>query len=84
MDETGAETLIGKGDMLYVPPGTSVLRRAQGSFVSEEEIEAIVSFLHENNGDPQYAQEVQDEIDRAAEEAEAERTAEKVPTKNST
>lgn len=73
MDETGAETLIGKGDMLYVPPGTSVLRRAQGSFVSEEEIEAIVSFLHENNGDPQYAQEVQDEIDRAAEEAEAEK-----------
>lgn len=73
MDETGAETLIGKGDMLYVPPGTSVLRRAQGSFVSEEEIEAIVSFLHENNGDPQYAQEVQEEIDRAAEEAEMEK-----------
>lgn len=73
MDETGAETLIGKGDMLFVPPGTSVLRRAQGSFVSEDEIEAIVNFLHENNGDPQYAQEVQDEIDRAAEEAEMEK-----------
>lgn len=73
MDETGAETLIGKGDMLFIPPGTSVLRRAQGSFVSEEEIEAIVDFLHENNGDPQYAQEVQDEIDRAAEEAEMEK-----------
>lgn len=73
MDETGAETLIGKGDMLFIPPGTSVLRRAQGSFVSEEEIEAIVNFLYENNGDPQYAQDVQDEIDRAAEEAEMEK-----------
>lgn len=73
MDETGAETLIGKGDMLFIPPGTSSLCRAQGSFISEEEIESIVDFLHENNGEPQYAQEVQDEIDRAAEEAELEK-----------
>ena len=55
MDETGAETLIGKGDMLFIPPGTSSLCRAQGSFISEEEIESIVDFLHENNGEPQYA-----------------------------
>lgn len=73
LDEIGAESLIGKGDMLYLPPGTSILNRAQGSFVSEDEIAAIVNFLHENNGAPHYAQEVQDAIDRAALEAEAEK-----------
>lgn len=73
LDEIGAESLIGKGDMLYLPPGTSILNRAQGSFVSEEEIAHIVDFLHENNGAPHYAQEVQDAIDRAAEEAEEEK-----------
>lgn len=73
LDEIGAESLIGKGDMLYLPPGTSILNRAQGSFVSEEEIAHIVDFLHENNGAPRYAQDVQDAIDRAAEEAEEEK-----------
>ncbi|MGN0835219.1 MAG: DNA translocase FtsK 4TM domain-containing protein [Candidatus Spyradosoma sp.] len=73
LDEVGAESLIGKGDMLIVPPGTSVLSRAQGSFVSEDEIDAIVNYLHDENGAPQYAQEVQEAIDRAAEEAEAEK-----------
>jgi S-DNA-T family DNA segregation ATPase FtsK/SpoIIIE len=63
LDGGGAEALIGKGDMLFIPPGTSSLVRAQGAFVSDDEIEAIVEFLKENNDPPQIAQEVQQQID---------------------
>jgi len=67
LDGKGAETLIGRGDMLFSPPGTSRLVRAQGAFVSDEEVHAIVEFL-KVNGPPQYAQAVQQQIDRAATE----------------
>ena len=52
LDTKGADTLIGRGDMLFSPPGTSRLVRAQGAFVSDEEVTAIVEFLKENNGPP--------------------------------
>lgn len=67
LDGKGAETLIGRGDMLFTPPGTSKVVRAQGAFVADEEIQAIVEFL-KRNGPPQYAQSVQQQIDRAARE----------------
>ncbi len=67
MDTKGAETLIGRGDMLFSPPGTSRLVRAQGAFVSDEEVQEMVEFL-KKNGPPQYAQSVQQQIDRAAKE----------------
>lgn len=63
LDGGGAEALIGKGDMLFIPPGTSNLVRAQGAFVSDDEIEAIVDFLKENNDPPEIAEEVQKQID---------------------
>ncbi len=44
LDEKGAERLLGQGDMLYLPPGTSRLTRAQGVFVDDAEIERIVAF----------------------------------------
>jgi DNA segregation ATPase FtsK/SpoIIIE, S-DNA-T family len=69
MDTKGAETLIGRGDMLFSPPGTSKLVRAQGAFVSDEEVQEMVEFL-KRNGPPQYAQSVQQQIDRAAKEDE--------------
>jgi len=69
LDGKGAETLIGRGDMLFTPPGTSKVVRAQGAFVADEEIQAIVKFL-EVNGPPQYDQSVQQQIDRAAKEDE--------------
>ncbi|HVS54372.1 MAG TPA: DNA translocase FtsK [Opitutaceae bacterium] len=69
LDGKGADTLIGRGDMLFTPPGTSRLVRAQGAFVADEEISAIVEFL-KRNGPPQYAQAVQQHIDRAAREDE--------------
>lgn len=63
LDGGGAEALIGKGDMLFIPPGTSNLVRAQGAFVSDEEINAIVEFLQEKNDPPVFAEEVQRQID---------------------
>jgi S-DNA-T family DNA segregation ATPase FtsK/SpoIIIE len=67
LDGKGAETLIGRGDMLFTPPGTSRIVRAQGAFVADEEVQEIVEFL-KRNGPPQYAQAVQQQIDRAARE----------------
>lgn len=45
LDETGAERLLGNGDMLFLPPGTSNLIRAQGAYVSDSEIHAIVEHI---------------------------------------
>ncbi len=67
LDTKGADTLIGRGDMLFSPPGTSRLVRAQGAFVSDEEVLELVEFL-KKNGPPVYAAEVQAQIDRAASE----------------
>jgi S-DNA-T family DNA segregation ATPase FtsK/SpoIIIE len=70
LDVKGADTLIGRGDMLFSPPGTSRLVRAQGAFVSDEEVLGLVAYLKENNDPPVYAQSVQEHIDRAAQEDE--------------
>jgi S-DNA-T family DNA segregation ATPase FtsK/SpoIIIE len=67
LDTKGADTLIGRGDMLFSPPGSSRLVRAQGAFVSDEEVLELVEFL-KVNGPPQYATSVQQQIDRAAAE----------------
>lgn len=45
LDETGAETLLGNGDMLFLPPGSSHLVRAQGAFVRDEDINAVVQHI---------------------------------------
>ncbi len=70
LDVKGADTLIGRGDMLFSPPGTSRLVRAQGAFVSDEEVQGLVAYLKENNDPPVYAQSVQEHIDRASQEDE--------------
>lgn len=53
LDEIGAESLLGNGDMLFLPPGTSNLIRAQGSFISDEEINLIIDFIAKQAG-PNY------------------------------
>jgi S-DNA-T family DNA segregation ATPase FtsK/SpoIIIE len=58
LDVGGADTLIGKGDMLFIPPGASQLIRAQGAWVSDGEINHLVEFL-KCNGAPQFAEDVQ-------------------------
>ena len=47
LDSNGAERLLGMGDMLYVPPGTSKLERIHGPYVSEKEIAAVCDYLRE-------------------------------------
>lgn len=68
LDAGGADSLIGKGDMLFVPPGASQLIRAQGALVSDEEINAIVEFL-KRNGPPDFAEEVQRIVDSDEDES---------------
>lgn len=64
LDMGGADTLIGRGDMLFIPPGTSSLVRAQGAYVSDDEINAIIEYL-KRNGPPQYVQEIQDQVENS-------------------
>ncbi len=45
IDTTGAEKLLGKGDMLFMPPASSILQRVHGSYVSEEEVARVIKFL---------------------------------------
>jgi len=67
LDGKGAEALLGKGDMLFIPPGSSTFARAQGAFVSDEEINGIVDYL-KVNGPPQIIEEVREQIESAGEE----------------
>ena len=45
LDDNGAESLLGNGDMLFLPPGSSQLIRAQGAFISDEELNRVISFI---------------------------------------
>lgn len=57
LDQNGAETLLGQGDMLFLKPGTSDLIRAQGAFLDDVEIRSIVKFLKEV-AEPQFSREL--------------------------
>ena len=57
LDQGGAEQLLGHGDMLFLPPGTSVPVRVHGAFVSDEEVHAVAADWKER-GDPDYLAEV--------------------------
>ncbi|MBI4065177.1 DNA translocase FtsK [Candidatus Gottesmanbacteria bacterium] len=58
IDMPGAEKLLGRGDMLYVPPDQSKPSRIQGTFVSEQEVNKVVDFLKVKNVPVQYTEEV--------------------------
>ena len=57
LDQMGAETLLGHGDMLYLPPGTSVPERIHGAFVSDQEVHRVVRHLC-SSGAPVYIDEI--------------------------
>ncbi|MFO7931735.1 MAG: DNA translocase FtsK 4TM domain-containing protein [Desulfosalsimonas sp.] len=57
IDTSGAETLLGNGDMLFLPPGTARLQRIHGAFVSEEEVTKVIEFLKAQKA-PEYDHEV--------------------------
>jgi S-DNA-T family DNA segregation ATPase FtsK/SpoIIIE len=58
LDENGAEKLLGQGDMLYRPPGTSRMVRAQGVLVTDEEVKRLVEFSS-NQGGPKFENSIQ-------------------------
>lgn len=58
LDAPGAEKLLGRGDMLYVPPEQSKPTRVQGAFVSEKEVKKLVEYLKQKNPVVQYTEEV--------------------------
>jgi S-DNA-T family DNA segregation ATPase FtsK/SpoIIIE len=57
LDANGAETLLGAGDMLFLPPGTSRMLRVHGAFVTDQEVERVTNFWKEQ-GDPEYNEEI--------------------------
>ncbi|ABV36736.1 cell division protein FtsK/SpoIIIE [Shewanella sediminis HAW-EB3] len=57
LDQQGAETLLGMGDMLYLPPGTSIPIRVHGAFIDDHEVHAVVADWH-SRGKPQYIDEI--------------------------
>ena len=69
LDTLGAEKLIGRGDMLYAPLGQGRPRRIQSCFITDEEVQAVVSFIKDREEGAGYAQDVMDEIDKRAEQS---------------
>ncbi len=65
LDGSGAEKLLGNGDMLFFPSGFPKPIRVQGSFVSDKEVSAVVDFLKEQNGMVEYSDEVTNKITTA-------------------
>ena len=65
LDTQGAEKLVGKGDMLFAPIGSGKPKRVQGCFVSDEEVEAVTSYV-KNNYATTYDQQVMEEIEKKA------------------
>lgn len=69
LDQTGAEKLIGQGDMLYHPMGSDKCIRAQGCYIPDKDIAAVISFIKEN-GTANYDDAVMKEIEKQVEERE--------------
>ncbi len=57
LDQGGAETLLGSGDMLFLPPGTGFPQRAHGAFVDDHEVLQVVAWLKQT-GRPQYIEDI--------------------------
>ena len=57
LDQGGAEQLLGKGDMLFIEPGTSIPKRIHGAFIKDEEVQKITKYLRKT-GKPEYIEEV--------------------------
>ncbi|MBI1910784.1 MAG: DNA translocase FtsK 4TM domain-containing protein [Deltaproteobacteria bacterium] len=71
LDAGGAETLLGQGDMLFLPPGTSKLQRVHGAYVSEPEIKKVTEFW-KKQGTPVYENLIPDEPEEELSDEDAE------------
>jgi S-DNA-T family DNA segregation ATPase FtsK/SpoIIIE len=58
LDQQGAESLLGMGDMLYMAPGTGLPIRVHGAFVTDDEVHRVVTWLKEKNGEPNYIESI--------------------------
>ncbi len=67
LDSSGADQLLGLGDMLFLSPGNASLTRIHGAFVSEEEIDRVVEFIRQQGG-PEYIEGLEDQIAQMADE----------------
>ena len=65
LDSSGAEKLLGMGDMLYSPIGANKPLRVQGCFISDDEVEELCEFI-KNQGESEYSEEIQKEIENKA------------------
>jgi len=63
LDAMGADKLLGKGDMLYLPPGSAKLIRAQGALITDQEIQSIVDFIA-RQGKPSYELEIHQQLSK--------------------
>jgi S-DNA-T family DNA segregation ATPase FtsK/SpoIIIE len=64
LDAMGADKLLGKGDMLYLPPGSARLIRAQGALITDNELQSIVDFIA-GQGKPSYELEIHQQLQKA-------------------
>src|SRR5690606_21812 len=62
LDQSGAETLLGRGDMLYLPPGTASPERVHGAWVDDHGVHRVVEFLKQRFGEPAYIEGVLEEV----------------------
>jgi S-DNA-T family DNA segregation ATPase FtsK/SpoIIIE len=67
LDSAGAEKLLGRGDMLFLPVGVSKPTRVQGAFLSDSEVEALVAFARDQ-GEAEYKEDLVPEIDEESSE----------------
>ena len=65
LDAMGADKLLGKGDMLYLPPGSAKLIRAQGALITDQEIQSVVDFIAKQ-GKPNYDMEIHQQLSKPA------------------
>ena len=66
LDSSGAEKLLGKGDMLFYPVGEAKPLRIQGAFISEEEVERVVSFIKTQGSNTNYKEEIIEAINNSS------------------
>ena len=71
LDQNGAETLLGAGDMLFAPVGSSRLQRIQGAFIDESEIASLTEDWR-RQGEPEFKEELLEEVEEIAEESSGE------------
>lgn len=74
LDSSGAEKLLGKGDMLFLPIGESKALRIQGAFITEEEVEKVVDFIKSQDNNAEYKDELIEQMENANTEDSSEET----------